>query len=787
MKLNPFSRGILFALLFLGTMMPAAFATHIVGGELNYRYLGNNLYEIRLTVYRDCYNGIPAFDNPASLGVFSAFNNFIVEIPMVFTGSDTIPPTINSPCFIPPTNICYERTTYIDTIALPPSPNGYQLAYQRCCRNYTIINIIQPDATGATYYANIPGTSTFSQNSNPVFNNWPPPFICAGIPFIFDHSATDAEGDSIVYEICTPYNGADTLNPRPQPPNNPPYPNVIFQPPYSNTNLLGGVPLNINPQTGQITALPGTVGQFVVGICAKEFRNGIYLSTTRRDFQLNVVPCPTLVVAALQYPLISCGSNTVQFVNQSLNAGTYLWDFGLPGNTDTSTAVSPVFTYPDTGSYPVTLIAYSNVNPLCADTTTGIVTLLPDFIPDFSFSLDTCTNTFSFRDTSNSQSGRIIFRNWNFGDGSTSNDSTPVHTYAPGTYNVRLIAESARGCIDTVIKVITVNPLVNSVLQTSNVRCISECNAVISAFPSAGYPPFTWQWNDPLNQNTFLADSLCPGTYQVLITDRHGCTALLSASVSEPDSLRLSINVTPAYCRGNCIGSADASVSGGNGGYQFLWTDPQQQTTPKAGSLCEGSYNLTVTDARGCQITATADIVYSDSLPQVNADADTNFIYVGQGTFLHATPVSGNAFQWEPATPLNNAGIADPYASPRATTIFTVTVTDANQCTNQDTVTIFVNEILCAEPELFIPNAFSPDNDGNNDVFRLRGNTLSSMHLEIYDRWGEKIFETDDLLGGWNGNYKGKEAEPGVYVYFLRAICYDQSEFTKQGNVTLLR
>ena len=77
-------------------------ATHIVGGDLNYKYLGNNQYEIRLSVFRDCYNGIPPFDNPASLGIFDNFNNLVFSIDMTFLGSDTIPPTINSPCFIPP-------------------------------------------------------------------------------------------------------------------------------------------------------------------------------------------------------------------------------------------------------------------------------------------------------------------------------------------------------------------------------------------------------------------------------------------------------------------------------------------------------------------------------------------------------------------------------------------------------------------------------------------------------------------------------------------------------------
>ncbi|HLG34113.1 MAG TPA: hypothetical protein VI757_04475, partial [Bacteroidia bacterium] len=225
-------------------------ATHIVGGELNYKYLGNNDYEIRLTVYRDCFNGVPGFDSPAALGIFDVNNNLVNSIYMTYTGSIPLVPTINSPCLIPPTNVCYERTTYVEIINLPPLAGGYQLAYQRCCRNHTIVNIVNPGGAGATYYATIPDVSLIPVNSNPVFTNWPPTFICVDVPFTFDHSATDYEGDSLVYELCDPLDGASQGNPMPQPPFNPPYFPVTWQPPYSPANIMGGVPLSINAQTG---------------------------------------------------------------------------------------------------------------------------------------------------------------------------------------------------------------------------------------------------------------------------------------------------------------------------------------------------------------------------------------------------------------------------------------------------------------------------------------------------------------------------------------------------------
>ncbi len=766
-------------------------ATHIVGGELNYRSIGNNFYEIRLTVYRDCYNGIPPFDNPASLGIFDAFNNLVADIPLDFPGSDTIPPTINSPCFIPPTNICYERTTYIDTVRLDPSPGGYQLAYQRCCRNVTILNIITPDATGATYYAFIPSSTIYPINSNPVFTNWPPPFICVGIPFVFDHSATEADGDSIAYEICNPLTGADTINPVPQPPNAPPYSPVLYKNPYTVNDQLGTVPpMSIDPLTGLLTVTPQTIGQFVVGICAKEFRNGIYLSTTRRDFQLNVVPCPSYVVAAIQNPIINCQSADVTFQNFSYNAGTYLWDFGVTGSTtDTSTAFSPTFIYPDTGVYTITLIAYSAFNPACADSVTGTVTILPGYDVYYNYTRDTCTNTYNFTDSSNTISGVTATWFWDFGDGATSNVHNPFHTYtAYGNFMVTLITTSVRGCPDTVIQQIFVPQLLSISSATINdIRCKDECNGLITIQASAGNAPYRYQWNDPLSQTTSDADSLCAGTYTIQITDSLGCILSNTYNINEPPALNIQTVSTVAYCRGACIGTAQTLVQGGNGGYQYVWSDPAQQQTALAIQLCSGNYTVTVTDSKGCLITDTIQVIYSDSLPMIDATADTNQLYQGQSTTLHADPTINYVINWSPSTSLNSSSSTDPLSTPPQTTTYTLSIIDRNQCSNSDTVTIFVKDVLCTEPEIFIPNAFSPNGDQQNDKLYVRGNTIESMQLVIYDRWGEKVFESTQKNSGWDGTYKGKAVAPGVFAYYLEVICFDQNKFIKKGNITVIR
>jgi gliding motility-associated-like protein len=98
-----------------------------------------------------------------------------------------------------------------------------------------------------------------------------------------------------------------------------------------------------------------------------------------------------------------------------------------------------------------------------------------------------------------------------------------------------------------------------------------------------------------------------------------------------------------------------------------------------------------------------------------------------------------------------------------------------------------VKQVLCAEPEIFIPNAFTPNGDQSNDLMVVRGNTIRELLFRIYDRWGEKVFETTVPGEGWDGTYKGKKANPAVYVYYVEATCFGNEKFFKKGNITLIR
>lgn len=336
-------------------------ATHIIGGEISYRCLGGGSYEITMKVYRDCYNGVPDLDDPAVLGVFDKDGTLVLSFQMTTPLMDTLGAYL--PCLTIPPDICVERGIYKQVIQLPNTAGGFDIAYQRCCRNNTINNIVDPDATGATYTAHIPDASLAGCNNNPFFNNFPPIFICKDSLLVFDHSATDIDGDVLVYELCTPFNGADTWNPRPDPPAAPPYPFVLWLSPYSTNDPLGGTPLTINSSTGLLTGIPNKLGQFVVGVCVKEFRNGNLLSETKRDFQFNVADCPPTPSASFDVQLDTCNLS-IQLNNTSVNAANYFWDFG--DLISSSTSLNPMYTYLRKGTYSISLIATSSA--VCADT-----------------------------------------------------------------------------------------------------------------------------------------------------------------------------------------------------------------------------------------------------------------------------------------------------------------------------------------------------------------------------------------------------------------------------------
>ncbi|MFZ4545493.1 MAG: gliding motility-associated C-terminal domain-containing protein [Saprospiraceae bacterium] len=693
-------------------------ATHIVGGELTYACLGNNRYEISLTVYRDCVNGVPPFDPIAYIGVFGSDNSLLQTVQIERRDTLKLNPVLNDSCLIIPPNVCVSTTTYKDTITLLPRAGGYVLAYQRCCRNRSILNIVKPLENGGTYIVEISELALQQCNSSAKFKSWPPIYICVNKPIDFDQSAIDVDGDSVFYKLCTPFTANDSVaQPKPSAP--PPYGFVIWKPPYSLNNILGGVPLKIDPKTGLLTGIPNSIGQFVVGICIEEYRNGQLISTTRRDFQFNVGVCGQSV-ASIFAPSIVCDNSTVFFTNKSLNSNKYNWDFGLTNETyDTSSMKEPAFVYPDTGTYTIRLI--TQPGSVCADTSFHVVTLKDSGIAaNFLWEELSCDDSLVIKITNKSTESlgrKIISYNWelfyNDTDTIRSREKDPVFNLKrSGVWTIRLTIVSDNGCEKTIERDISAN-LIEIDLPDTLRACIGK---KVQLNPQ-GFTAVTYDWQPAAD----FPNPKLPKQEVVVTEEPKKYTVILS--------------------NGNC-------------------------------SKKEVIYVL-------------KDI----STPVISATAIPDTINFGSKSQLQATllPVT-YAYTWSPENTLNNSGISNPIAAPSVTTTYTVTVTNKlSQCSATAQARVVVILPVCAEPNIFLPNAFTPNDDGYNDVLKIRGIIVSEVKLLIYDRWGEKVFESAEINGSWDGTFQSKPCPPDVYGYYMEVICIDGQKFIKKGNITLIR
>ncbi len=618
-------------------------ATHIVGGDLSYECLGNNQYRITMRVYRDCFAGQAGLDNPAKLQVYTGPNGNIPfgAVQNVFLSSDdNIPPVISNPCLTPPSNICVEEGVYERTLTLPYNSNGYHISYQRCCRNNSITNIFNPQSSGATYTIYISDEAQQTCNNSPVFNDFPPIVICAGQDIDFDNSATDSEGDQLVYSFCAPFLGGTTNMPVPDPAS-PPYSQVLFAPPFTAAEPLGGNPtVTIDPVTGLISGIPTQLGQFVVGVCVEEYRtiNGVQtlMSLTKRDFQFNVVNCQQSLTAAVEADIIvdidgyiinECADPTVTFDNESSSDPTglidsYLWEFDA-GNGDifTSSSINPTFTFPGIGTYNGILVANPG-NPTCTDTAEITVVINPDITADFDITFDPCSLApIQFTDQTIAEAGGVMY-DWDFGDGNTSTDQNPTHEYAPGDYTITLNVEDVNGCTNQISQDITYYPTPDIAFDVSDPI---GCGGHSVTFTNNSQPltndyDVEWDFGDgntsTENSPTNVYDT--EGSYDVslTITSSTGCTGTETFSSIEIQSGPLiGFDFSDPCIVGPISFTNNTTASGApitNTSWNFGDGSTSSEISPTHEYATPGSYDVTlvVSDSEGCTTTLEQTVNY---------------------------------------------------------------------------------------------------------------------------------------------------------------------------------
>lgn len=739
-------------ILFLGWN---AQARHIIGGDITYECLGNGEYEFTLKIYRDCNCTMCAdFDPEAFIAVYRCGNNvscgsmnqssFFQRIDVPLQGVPVNIEAPDYPCLIPP-NVCVEEGTYVFTLNLPVSTESYHISYQRCCRNVTINNIIAPDDSGATYTIEITPEAQQLCNSSPIFNDFPPTVICAGAPIDFDHSATDPDGDQLVYEFCPPLLGGGPLldpvsyvtcagaNPTPACP--PPYSNVSFTAPtYTAFQPMGGNPtVSINTNTGLITGVPDVQGQFVVGVCVSEFRNGVLLSRVFRDFQFNVASCDPTVVADIEedelvgdqeFVVNSCGNTTITFNNESFQErfiDFFEWRFDVGGNIETNdTDWSPTFTFPAPGTYGGELIL--NPDTDCGDTATIFVNIYPEINAGFSFEYDTCVaGPVEFTDLSFTNADMLTGWDWRFGDGDFSDQQNPLHTYMiPGDLPVTLTVTDNNNCTDQLTQIIPYYPVPALIVIAPS--AFNGCTPAEIFFDNLSFPidstyDIFWDFGD--------------GGTSTEISPTH--------IFEDPGTFTVDVDiVSPIGCMTDTVFPNLITVL----------------PSPQAG--------------------------YSYSPSQLSNILPTaNFTDESEGAVR---------WFWDFGTGATSLQTSPSYTFPD-TGRFEVTqvVTHPSGCT--DTVIQIIDVI--PEIRYYLPNAFTPNSDSNNDEFVGVGimEGATNFQMTIWNRWGEKVFETSDPKEGWNGrkNNTGRESPNGVYVVFVQFNEPRGDKRELKGFATLIR
>jgi gliding motility-associated-like protein len=184
-------------------------------------------------------------------------------------------------------------------------------------------------------------------------------------------------------------------------------------------------------------------------------------------------------------------------------------------------------------------------------------------------------------------------------------------------------------------------------------------------------------------------------------------------------------------------------------------------------------------------LSATVNVFLFDP-PVIGITASPPVIILSESSQLTVNQDPGYQYVWSSVPPSIIDPVYNPLVSPEETTTYTVTVTDENGCTGTASITVTVMNPFCDERDIFLPNAFTPNGDGENDILYVRSNFVTSLDWHIYNRWGQEVFSSNNISNGWNGTFNGEQLAPDVYGYYFNATCPNGKTYKKQGNITLL-
>ena len=799
-------------------------ATHIVGGYFSYKCLGtvnaiNAEYEVTFKFYGDCSSDTNAvLDRLIPVSIYQT-NSTLVRVTLLRVDTfllgvtDTIPNNTGNPCVVSSPDICVVEGIYRDTILLPRNA-GFELVFQRCCRNSIIDNVPSPGGRGSSFSISVPSFNAVGCNSSPSFNKFPPIILCNQFDVNLDLSATDADNDSLVYSFCAPFDYPNRFNPLPTPAFPPPYNELPFAAPQTAANPIPSSPqVSINSQTGIVNGTPTMLGDYVVGFCVEEYRNGVLLSTTRRDIQVSTSNCNPAIINAIQDQTQFCNGFTVAFSNQSsspdLEELFYFWDFGDPTTSgDTSLEKNPTYTYPDSGDYTITLIVNRGFS--CADTSTVNFRVDPLLDPTIGVGGNFCND----QNSVNFGVGGIFGTNSSFewifdpqASVASSNQDSVFGVSFPGKgkYGVELRV-SQSSCTDTIKDSIEIfnNPLIDFSIDTTS-GCYPFPVSFNNLSVTEGSVEYEWDFGEgatsTLINPTHIYNS--NGLFDVSLTLRTTDKCIDTLSLVKVNAIDVSLDSSKnkiafdyfpkVGCPPLLVQFSDSSFTEGEAAYAWdfgtgvgSFEQNPRNTYEDTGyydiglilfstTKCVDTLRLTIDSAIRVLPKPIADLkVSAEALPVKEA----NFSFDG----------SGSQFGIESQFLIDGVEVGTDSVlnysfSDTGRYKVDYVVTNEFECNDTSSQTVLVFD----EFEFIVPNVFSPNNDGVNDRFEMRACGVYEYEISIFDRYGLEVFRSNSLNINWDGRVKGEIVSSGVFYYLIRIKDFRGDYLTYQGELTLMR
>lgn len=779
-----------------------ATAKHIMGGDITMKHLGKKgEYEFTLSVFVDnTETKNDEFETNTYLRLYTGNGGaFILGIPMKLTVLRELVYD-NKACqqfygFKASEFKYVGKYTFEDYYA---DERGYAFIWERCCRNNITrnINISDPNGVGSMFYLGV--RPFFDKNGKEFINSTPDfttpngSFVCVKDAFNMNMGATDPNGDELRYSLVTPYKGYSNVNQLEGniyniiDLNNPPL--VEWQTGFSATTAIpGSQPLTINSKTGQIKTTSSEVGFFAFSVLVEEFRAGVKISSARRDFQIAIIDCPnekpnnpTALLQGQPVPIVvSCPGTVFDLtLTPPDNDLNYQWQ---KNGDNIFGAITQNYSTNGEGIY---LVVATYKNKCARKALSNEIQIEEAKLPKIKISpqpVEFCEGETVEIAVKDSVDNRYQwFKNRQIISGATSFN----HKIDEAAEYIIQVRDRRFYCLrgDTIKTTTIANPKVAIIAKETDIckESIVDLKADILTETTGNY---TYQWildNQIVpNATTSTLQNSKKGSYQLKIIDANNCKAeSLPIQINEKPSGTVVIDPIDVICG---VETKPISLVAIPTGGTFIGTAITGNTFyPAIAGKGTFSVQYEAKGDNGCLGTSTRMIVVEEA---IKIEIQPMFrMNKGEPIMLNnRVNRSDLSFEWIPADFLDNPLIQIPSTNPPDVKEYTIKAQSLLGCQAEATTKVF------PESRLYVPNIFTPNNDGVNDTWEITNIKLfKTSNVIIYDRWGEVVFYSQGYSIPFDGtNNGGQELPSGVYAYSIHVEGLDSQVY--KGALTIIR